>query len=389
MRVRRSAISVLLAVLALTLTLPAWTDSPLSGDSGAEARVKLLTDSRAVDVVICLDTSGSMENLLDSARARLWDVINELALMRPTPELRVGLLTFGTKNSTAERGFVEKHLDLTGDLDLVYGRLAALEIGGHEEYVGRVLDTALDEMSWASEWNALRIIFLAGNESADQDVENHDFRVVTRSARDKDIIINALYAGNREEAITMKWPEVARNGAGNFSAIDPKVGTIQIATPQDDRLLELNSLLNQTYVPYGEEGEAGLVNQVTQDSNASRLGVQSCSSRIVAKGTALYSNASWDLVDAAMSEDFSWDSLRSQDLPEELRGMSQPERVAFITSKREARESIQSEIENSSEAREQFIQKTLADNESAGLGQAMRKVIREQAMAKGFTCDDC
>ena len=58
---------------------------------------------RPVDLVICLDTSGSMTALIDSARAKLWEVINELAQADPTPRLRVGLLTYGSpKLSTAD-----------------------------------------------------------------------------------------------------------------------------------------------------------------------------------------------------------------------------------------------------------------------------------------------
>ena len=53
-------------------------------------------ETRPVDVVVMLDTSGSMENLLDATRARVWDVVNELGRMKPTPELRVGLVSFGT-----------------------------------------------------------------------------------------------------------------------------------------------------------------------------------------------------------------------------------------------------------------------------------------------------
>ena len=46
-------------------------------------------ETRPVDVVVMLDTSGSMEDLLDATRARVWDVVNELGRMKPTPELRV------------------------------------------------------------------------------------------------------------------------------------------------------------------------------------------------------------------------------------------------------------------------------------------------------------
>ena len=184
--------------------------------------------------------------------------------------------------------------------------------------------------------------------------------------------------------------ELAQTGEGNFSAIDPAVGSIQIATPQDDVLLELNASLNTTYVPYGEKGQAGLANQVAQDSNASRLGVQSCSSRIVAKGGALYNNASWDLVDKSLEEGFDWEALSLSDLPEELRDLSNEERDDFIEARRFEREGIQMKIQQASEEREAFVQQALAERlGDAGLGAAMRQVIREQAMAKGFTCEGC
>ena len=80
-------------------------------------------ETRPVDVVVMLDTSGSMENLLDATRARVWDVVNELGRMKPTPELRVGLVSFGTDKATEDQGFIIQHVDLTGELDEVYAEL--------------------------------------------------------------------------------------------------------------------------------------------------------------------------------------------------------------------------------------------------------------------------
>lgn len=347
-------------------------------------------ETRPVDVVVILDVSGSMQNLLDSTRARVWDVVNELSRMRPTPELRVGLISFGTEAVGAERGFLVRHLDLSDDLDEVYAQLMGLDIGGGTELVGHALNEAVDGMSWSPAYDALRIVFVAGNESADQGVEDADFRIAARAARDRDIIVNALYAGNRDQGIVEKWHEVAQAGAGNFSAIDPETGTIQIAAPQDELLIELNRKLNTTYVPYGERGRDGLANQVAQDANASRLGVQSCSSRIVAKGSALYNNASWDLVDRALEADFDWSDLALGDLPEEMREMTAEERIGFIESKRAMREGLQREIQSVSSDREAFVKQVIASqNGEAGLGEAMRRVIRDQAKSKGFTPDGC
>jgi hypothetical protein len=375
----------LVAVMALLVTL-----TVSSARSTIPVTEVLGQESRAVDVVICLDTSGSMEDLIDAARARVWDVIGELARMQPTPELRVGLLSFGTQAGGENAGWIVQHSDLTDDLDAVYASLMALTIEGGEEYVGRAIHTALEEMSWSMDWNALRILFVAGNESADQDSDNFDFRTETRAAQDRDIIVNAMYAGNHDQAIVEHWPEVARRGQGTFSAIDPSVATIQISTPHDDALLALNARLNQTYVPYGSNGAAGLANQVAQDSNASRLGVQSCSSRITAKGTSLYTNASWDLVDASVQEGFDIASVAVQELPESLQSMSREELAGFVAGKRLEREAIQTDIQALSNKREDFIKKVRAEElASSDLGEAMKQAIREQAMKKGFECDGC
>ena len=67
-----------------------------------------------------------MTHLIDSARGRLWDIVTELSKARPTPRLRVGLLTYGTPDtSTADQGWVVKQVDLTNDLDTMYGKMMA------------------------------------------------------------------------------------------------------------------------------------------------------------------------------------------------------------------------------------------------------------------------
>ena len=342
--------------------------------------------TRPVDVVFCLDTSGSMEGLLNAVRARVWDVLNELGRMTPTPELHVGLLSYGTDRSTAQDGWIVKEIDLTSDLDAVYAQLMSLTVGGGDEYVGQVLHEAVWEMNWSRDPEALKIVFLAGNETADQNVEQYDFREIAEQGRKQGILVNALYAGNREQGVVELWPEVARAGNGTFSSIDPEVSTIQIATPQDEELLRLNAGLIETYLAYGSDGEKGLANQVAQDANASRLGVQSCSSRIVAKGSALYNNAQWDLVDATLQDGFDLAALSIDDLPEPMRAMTHDERVAFVDARRDQREQVQLEIQQVSAEREAYLQQVLVrEGKAGGLDEAMREAIREQAKAKGLT----
>src|SRR5512142_1412404 len=85
---------------------------------------------RPIDLVICLDTSGSMQGLIEAAKQKLWDIVNELGRAKPTPHLRVGLYVYGTPGYGAENGWVRKLVDLTDDLDSVYAKLTPLRTDG-------------------------------------------------------------------------------------------------------------------------------------------------------------------------------------------------------------------------------------------------------------------
>src|SRR5262249_32833751 len=82
--------------------------------------------AKHIDVVICLDVSNSMDGLIASAKAKLWDIVNGLAQAKPTPALRVGLYSYGNDGYDRNVGWVRKELDLTTDLDTLYQKLNGL-----------------------------------------------------------------------------------------------------------------------------------------------------------------------------------------------------------------------------------------------------------------------
>ena len=121
---------------------------------------------------------------------------------------------------------------------------------------------ATDWMQWSNDPAALKLVFIAGNESADQASEVFNFRYVAEEARNRGITVNSIYCGDREMGVRERWDQVAACGGGSYSAIDIRCGTIKIETPHDKVLLELNMKLNATYVPYGRLGEAGRERQL-------------------------------------------------------------------------------------------------------------------------------
>ena len=374
---------LLVAAIALVAHLTV-AKGPLKVATAPEGR-------RPVDLVICLDTSVSMTGLIDSARARMWDIVSELALARPTPHLRVGLLTYGSPAlSTAAQGWVVRQIDLSDDLDRVYAKMMVMTTDGGDEYVGWVLNEAVRSMSWSSEPNALKMIFVAGNESADQAGERFNFRGVAEQARARGIIINSIYCGPQRQGVAELWDKVALHGGGTYTAIDMQRGTVQIPTPFDPILLKLDAKLNATYIPYGRLGDEGQANQVAQDVNASRLGGQSRADRVAAKATGLYRNAAWDLVDAAERRDFDLGQIRAEDLPPKMTSMTVAERRAYVENMRATRDRLRRQIGSINAERDRFLREKHAAIQpgQAALDDAMRQTIRQQAMDKGFTFAD-
>jgi len=341
--------------------------------------------SRVIDLAICLDTSGSMDGLIDSAKQRLWSIVNDLALADPAPELRVALLTFGNDGHDAENGWVNVDSELTGDLDLISQQLFALQTNGGTELVGRVVSVATGKLNWSQDPNALKLAVVAGNESADQD-SVVSFRDACAAAIKNGIMVNSIYCGNPADAEAPLWKEVSLRADGHFATIDHQNGTLAIDTPFDVQLVALTGSVNPTYLPFGENGATSWANQTVQDTNAIGLNNDAAANRAMCKNGALYV-CGWDLVDASKQEGFDLAAIEVEELPEVMRTMSLEERRAYIDENAAKRAEIQAKIAEVGQQREAWLtqeMKRLALDETNSFDYQLRNAIRSQVSQRGF-----
>lgn len=375
--------ALLLGQVPAVVPPPAAGPAPASLDDPAVAAG---SDERPlVQFAIVLDTSGSMEGLLDSARQKLWAITNELALATPAPRLQVALLTFGNDGHSAERGWVAKHLDFTEDLDAVSELLFSFVTNGGTELVGRALQTAATELAWSAEPESLRFIFIAGNESADQDGQV-PFREVAGALVARDITVSSIYCGDAEDPISPAWREVALRGDGHFATIDQNRGTLTIATPYDADLTALGTRLNETYIPYGAAGETGWANQSRQDANANDLNCDAAAGRAMCKATSNY-YCSWDLCDLVREKKIEVSKIVITDLPERLRGLTIAEVIALVDANQAKRTALQGEIRTLDAKRRTFIEAEMAKrqlSEENAFDRAIRTALCERAARKGL-----
>ncbi len=344
--------------------------------------------SRVVELAICLDTSGSMSGLIQAAQQKLWAIVNDLALAEPTPKLRVALLTYGNDGHNPEDGWVTVQTPFTDDLDLVSQKLFALTTNGGTEYVGRVLQSA-GQLDWMPSDSALKLILVAGNESADQD-RDVPYGDMCRKLIGNGIMVNAIYCGPVADSLAPAWRQVAQLADGHFASIDQDNGTVVVETPFDGELAELSVAVNETYVPMGARGQTGLANQQAQDANAASLNSAAAATRAVTKAQSVYF-CGWDLVDACRAGDVKIEELSADDLPEALRGMTVDERKAHVEELVRKRDEIQGRIKTLSDQRNAFIAEQMKDqglDDSNAFDRVIRQAVRAQAVAKGFRFED-
>ena len=344
-----------------------------------------------IDVAICLDTSNSMDGLIESAKAKLWTIVNDLAKIQPAPTLRVALYQYGNDDLAPGVGWVRKELDLSTDLDEVYKKLYALRTHGGTEFVARVCRDALNDMKWCEDNDALRMIFVCGNEPADQD-KDVKLDVVAEMAKKKGVFINTIYCGPANHPETNLWKDFAAMAGGKYSNIDQDKTKTQVVikTPHDADLLKLNEKLNSTYVVYGGKGgEAKQMNQSVQDANAAKSAPTTAIDRLATKNSSLYRCDSWDLVDKMKNDPkFDIKKLKDEELCEELRKVKPEEREAYVKKKAAEREALRKQIDELTAKRAQCVaeeMKKLPKSEGdKAFDQAIRAAVRSEAASKGL-----
>lgn len=343
-----------------------------------------------IQVALLLDTSNSMDGLINQAKTQLWTFVNEFAPLKrdgQAPELQVALYEYGKSSIPAGEGYIRMVLPFTTDLDQVSQQLFALTTQGGDEFCGQVIQCATDSLAWSSAPRDLKVIFIAGNEPFTQGTV--DYHGSCTHAWQRGITVNTIFCGSHAEGVATKWADGAQLGGGSYMAIDQERKAVQISAPMDKEIDRLGQELNKTYVPLGEAGARGASNQVAQDANAAQAGVGSASQRVAAKASGFYRNETWDLVDAEQAGHKKLEALDKKDLPKEMQSLTKEEARRYVDAKAKARADIQAKIQKLSAEREKFLaakRKEMASSSGAKtLDTAMVETLRVQAKGKGFS----
>ncbi|MFS4429250.1 VWA domain-containing protein [Chryseobacterium sp. S90] len=342
-----------------------------------------------IQVALLLDTSNSMDGLIDQAKSRLWNIVNTLTTLKyngKAPQIEIALYEYGN-DGIRDENYIRQVTPLTQDLDLISEKLFALRTNGGSEYCGAVIRDASANLNWDSNDKSMKLIYIAGNEAFNQGKIN--YKDVISKAKDKNIYTNTIFCGSREEGIQTFWQNGASLGGGKYFNIDSDRKVLYIETPYDSKISECNAKLNDTYIYYGNHGSEYRLKQITQDKNAESQSASNLVERAVAKSKKnAYKNDHWDLVDKAEKDAGFIANVKESELPAELKGKSKEEIQKTITAKSAARDKIQKEIEELSKKRQTYIDgemKKRGTDDSDDLGKAIESSIVELAKKNGYS----
>ena len=382
-------------ILATTISLASYQNSnakPIANHSAKTSAIEKPTpdDSTKIQVALLLDTSNSMDGLIEQAKSRLWNIVNTLTTLKyneKTTDIEIALYEYGNDGLSAQSNFIRQVTPLSTDLDLISEKLFTVKTNGGSEYCGAVIQDATKNLVWGKANNNMKLIYVCGNEAFNQGSIN--YKEAISDALKNNIYVNTIFCGDQTEGVNTHWKDGAEYGKGKFFNIDSNKIIEYIVTPYDVEITRYNEKLNTTYINYGSGGYEKKRSQQKEDDNAKTISSANMTARAVSKSKSAYKNDSWDLVDKIKDDKFAIDKLKKEELPLELQNKTKDEIKLIVANKSKERETIQREIGELAKKRQAYIdaeaKKTKTQDD---LGNAISASILSLAKLKGYTVEN-
>jgi Mg-chelatase subunit ChlD len=335
-----------------------------------------------VEVVFCLDTTGSMGGLIEGAKQKIWSISNQIASGKPTPDLKIGLVAYRDRGDA----YITKVTDLTDDLDAVHDQLKGFKAqggGDTPESVNQALDDAVNKIKWTDDAKTLKIIFLVGDAPPHMDYpDDVKYPDTCQKAAGRGIIINTVQCGGDPECRRV-WQDICRKAEGEYVGIPQDGGVTVYSTPFDRRLDEINQELSKSTLTYGD------ARRQSEDKAKSEAGAKLAAPAAAERAAFNAKNgqvASYDLIDGIRKGTIKLEELKKDQLPPELRDLKPAEQKEYLDKVEKKREELRKECLELDRKRGDSIaqqQKEQATKGQGGFDGQVLDLLRRQAKKAG------
>lgn len=346
-----------------------------------------------IDVVFVLDTTGSMTDLIQTAKEKIWSIATTMASAQQGPEIRIGLVAYRDRGDA----YVTKVVDLSADLDSVYATLMDFQADGGgdgPESVNKALYDAVNKMSWSQQDQAYKVIFLVGDAPPHMDYNEVRYPQIVAAAMDKGIVVNTIQCGDLPHTVE-PWTQIASLSQGKFFQVEQAGSAVAFTTPFDEELAELSAQLDDTRLYYGTEAEREKMQGKVAATDKIHAGLSFASRARRAEFNASEGGRANllgdnELVAAVVGGTVALDELDKDALPERLKAMAPAAQEAFVAELSGKREDLQRQIRTLAEDRSSYLAKKVdaAGGMKSSLDQKLYDAVKEQAGEEGLEYKD-
>jgi von Willebrand factor type A domain len=339
-----------------------------------------------VEVAFVLDTTGSMGGLIEGAKRKIWSIASAIVDSNPDADIRMGLVAYRDIGDD----YVTRTFDLTTDIQDLYANLLELKArggGDWPESVNEALDVAVNKLRWTLTADTRRIVFLVGDAPPHMDyAQDTKYPVTLAVAKQKDIIVNAVLAGNARDTERV-WRDIAQNGNGRFIPIPQDGGQIVIIeTPYDDDIIILQREINGTVIPYGpramQKRTEDRTRQLSQVAAAAPAQASEMASYLNkrAKVTSEAVTGDGDLVSDVAAGRQKLAAVKDEELPENIRALKPEQRVDELNKQMKQRNALNEKLAGLVAKRDKFVaeQRDKAPQKASSFDRVVEDTLKAQ-----------
>lgn len=385
---------VVLVVLTLaTIVLYPMAIRPVISASHPPDPVQLPA-AHKIELVFALDTTGSMSGMIHAAREKIWSIATNLAQAESAPEIRIGLVGFRDRGDE----YVTRVIDLSTDLDSVYARLMDFRADGGGDFpesVNQALDDAVQRISWSTDDNVYRAIFLVGDAPPHMDyADDVKFSASIQAASARGIVFNAIQCGQNPTTLA-SWKHMTSLSQGVYFNVAQNGNAVAVSTPYDKELATVSQAFDRTRLYYGSEK----VRKAGEDKvEATRKLYESASLESQARRATFNNTESGrknalgdhDLISDLNSGKVQLDKIRRDELPAAIAALSSEAQQNKLRALRTRRTELKTRMATLSSKRADYIRQTLSQRgeDASSFDTQLVATLRAQASEKGLVYKD-
>lgn len=217
-----------------------------------------------IDVCFLLDSTGSMSDEIDVVKTKIWEIVNDILLGDPKPDVRFSIVTYRDRGDE----YVVKAIPFTRDVDRVHADLMQIRAtggGDKREDVNKGFRTAVNDLEWDNANGVARMVFLIGDAGPHMDYEQTvPYDKTAKIATDNGIQVFSIGCSGIDQNEISEFTAIATLTGGEFEFLTYKMDIEQdgerktlLITGDDASIAEPDMLTESEW----RKGGAGLMRE--------------------------------------------------------------------------------------------------------------------------------